>query len=97
MAKKKKPLMTDREFKARMAAHELWLIRAAKSVGKMKGMSTIDVLKADPRYKGLGDKLQAGLAQRGPRTPAQIAALKKAQAAAAIANRKSLNNVKKKK
>jgi hypothetical protein len=64
--------------------------RGAKDVGKRMGLTDIQVLRKDPRYQAEAALRQAGQAavRGGVRTPKQKAALKKAQAAAAVANRR---------
>jgi hypothetical protein len=87
MAKK----LPDGVFAKRLFEFKLRMQRAAKEIGKPLGKTDAQVLKSDPRYATFGKQIEAGQAQRGPRTPKQKAALKKAQAASAKARRKSKN------
>jgi hypothetical protein len=82
--------MKQSEFQRRLFKFKLKMQRASKDIGKGMGMSGTKVLQSDPRYKGLGDRIASGKisGMRGPMTARQKAALRKAQKAAAIANRK---------
>ena len=85
MANMKRSVLQKRlfEFKLKMQ-------RAAKDIGKGMGKTGTQVLQGDARYKGLGDRIASGKVSgmRGPMTTKQKQALRKAQKAAAIANRK---------
>lgn len=85
MSKLKRDLLQKRlfEFKLKMQ-------RAAKEIGKPLRMSGTKVLQSDARYKSFGNRIASGKVSgmRGPMTAKQKEALKKAQKAAAIANRK---------
>ena len=74
----------------RLFEFKLKMQKAAKDIGKGMGTSGTKVLQMDSRYKGLGDRIASGKisGMRGPMTAKQKQALRKAQKAAAIANRK---------
>jgi hypothetical protein len=78
------------EMQRRLFKFKLKMQRAAKDIGKGMGMSGTKVLQSDARYKAFGNRIASGKVSgmRGPMTAKQKAALKKAQKAAAIANRK---------
>ena len=78
------------EFQRRLFKFKLKMQRAAKGIGKGMGKTGTQVLQSDARYKGLGDRIASGKVSgmRGPMTAKQKQALRKAQKAAAIANRK---------
>jgi hypothetical protein len=78
------------EFQRRLFKFKLKMQRAAKDIGKGMGKGGTKVLQSDARYKSFGNRIASGKvsAMRGPMTAKQKAALKKAQKAAAIANRK---------
>ena len=79
-----------KEMQARLFKFKLKMQRAAKEIGKGMGMSGTKVLQSDARYKSFGNRIASGKVSgmRGPMTAKQKQALRKAQKAAAIANRK---------